>query len=357
MIVEYYMRAALAEAAYADLEGVTVADDLSSALQRIGEKPGEPDDPNKGFSLSQANDFASHWRVAHHLPNTNTGFSATVFESIDNPGEYVFAMRGTETALDTVIDDAVLADIADIGADGIALKQAMDLINYYQRLTTSESELAYQYNLYEGDQPPPEGIEYIEYEDGIPFTGTQYRYLIPADPLQGLAVIPDSVAKIDVTGHSLGGHLALIMSRLDPNRINQVFTYNAPGFDTGIGPDTGPIGSNDTEWFFQAMAQVETIETGMTTVGSFPVGRINNLAAMYDQVSEIGYVPGNIIPFADEGDNIATAHYMYNATDFLAVCNLFAAIDPSVDITDELTPVFIAAEEREKLSESLERLI
>jgi hypothetical protein len=119
MIVEYYMRAALAEAAYANLEGVTVADDLSSALQRIGEKPGEPDDPNKGFSLSQAKDFASHWRVAHHLPNTNTGFSATVFESIDNPGEYVFAMRGTETALDTVIDDAILADIADIGADGI----------------------------------------------------------------------------------------------------------------------------------------------------------------------------------------------------------------------------------------------
>jgi hypothetical protein len=311
-----YLFSLLSESSYANLKGVTTKKQLQTALI------------TSGFSETQAEDFASHWRVADHLPNTNTGFSATVFESIDNPGEYVFAIRGTETTLHAGIDDVVLTDIADIGADGIALKQAIDLMNYYQRLTTPEGELANQYKLYEGDQAPPEGIEYIEYEDLIPFTPTQYRYLVPVDPLQGLEIIPNSVATIDVTGHSLGGHLALIMSRLDPNRINQVLTYNTPGFDIG------PIGSNDTEWFFQALSQIEVIESGATTVGLFPVDRINNLVAKSDLVSEIGHLPGSITPFADEGGNVATAHYMSNATDYLAVCNLFAAIDPSVDITD-----------------------
>jgi hypothetical protein len=76
-----YSYSLLSEAAYADLRNKIDSDDIESALV------------SSGFSQSQAEDFVTHWRVAHHLPNTNTGFSATVFESIDNPGEYVFAMR------------------------------------------------------------------------------------------------------------------------------------------------------------------------------------------------------------------------------------------------------------------------
>ncbi|MCG8015397.1 MAG: hypothetical protein JAY97_04205 [Candidatus Thiodiazotropha sp. 'RUGA'] len=332
-----YSSALLSEASYANFQTAINPDGsfnegrVITALVNINGVV----DPDKGFSQAQAEDFVRHWRVAHHLPNTSTGFSATVFESLDNPGEFVFAMRGTEPTAQWGTD-LTLADIADIGADGIALNQAIDLFNYYQRLTTPEDQLAHQFMLYEGTEPPPEGVEYLEYDDDRPFTETQYQYLVTVEPMQGEYVIPDTTTTIDITGHSLGGHLALILSRLDPGRTGQVYTYNAPGFDTGI------IGSDDTEWFFRAMAQMESNHTGSTTVGNFPVNVIDNLVAAQDIVSEIGHVPGSITPFDNEGENWLSAHSMRNVTDVLAVCNLFSALDPYADLSDDLAPIFMA---------------
>ena len=40
-----------------------------------------------GFSPQQAVDFVSHWRVIDHLPNQDSGFSATLFQRIDNDPE------------------------------------------------------------------------------------------------------------------------------------------------------------------------------------------------------------------------------------------------------------------------------
>ncbi|MBV2090537.1 MAG: hypothetical protein KUF72_06575 [Candidatus Thiodiazotropha sp. (ex Ctena orbiculata)] len=346
-----YEYALLSEASYTDLEGIRDSDDLKTALVNLNSIV----DEDKGFSQIQAEDFVRHWRVAHHLPNTSTGFSATVFERVHNPGEFVFAMRGTEPTAQLGID-LTLADIADIGADGIALNQAIDLFNYYQRLITPEDQLAHQYDLYEDTEPPPEGLEYIEYEDGIPFTGTHYRYLVPAEPMQGLDIIPDTVATIDTTGHSLGGHLALILSRLDPNRVGEVLTYNALGFDTGI------IGSDDTEWFFRAMVQIDINQMGMTTVGQFPVNIIDNLVAAQDTISRTGHLPGNITPFDNEGENWQSAHSMQNVTDVLAVCNLFSALDPNADLTEDITPICMAASWKadhslEEWARSLSRLL
>ncbi|MEW8050970.1 MAG: hypothetical protein AB2792_10840 [Candidatus Thiodiazotropha sp.] len=333
-----YEYALLSEASYADLERIRDAEDLKTALINIGGENNE----DKGFSPTQAEDFVTHWRLAHHLPNTSTGFSATIFESLDNPGNYVFAMRGTEPTAQWGTD-ITLTDIADIGADGIALYQAVDLVNYYQQLITPAGELAPQYEVYEGTLIPPEGTDYV-------VTGLQYRYLRVIDRVQGLGVIPYNSGPIDLTGHSLGGHLALILSRLDPNRVGEVYTYNAPGFDTGI------IGSDDTEWFFRAMAQVEMNETGMTTVGAFPIGRIDNLVASHDRISDIGNLPGDITPFANEGDGWLSAHSMSNVTDVLAVCNLFAALDPTADLTDDLTPIFMATTNADDLPLTLETM-
>ncbi|WP_260294243.1 hypothetical protein [Sedimenticola hydrogenitrophicus] len=229
-----YEYALLSEAAYADFwderlgQVITIGNRVKTALT------------TSGFSNTQAEAFITQWRVISHQPNTGNGFSATVFESIEHPGEFVFAMRGTEPTAQWGTD-ITLADIADIGADGIALNQAIDLINYYQRLTTSGTDMAVQYDVYEGIMPPPPGTTEYQVSNllGVPY----YRYVKVADPVQGLGVIPDTVGTIDIAGHSLGGHLALILSRFDPNRVDDVHTYNAPGFDTGI------IGSDDTEWF------------------------------------------------------------------------------------------------------------
>ena len=35
------------------------------------------------FSEQQAADFITHWRVVDHLPNQDSGFSATLFQRID----------------------------------------------------------------------------------------------------------------------------------------------------------------------------------------------------------------------------------------------------------------------------------
>ncbi|MCG8024573.1 MAG: hypothetical protein JAZ02_11390 [Candidatus Thiodiazotropha endolucinida] len=334
-----YQYSILSEASYADFDtnGAIAQTDVENALVA------------REFSSAQAADFITHWQVVHHLPNTPTGYSATVFESFDNPGEYVFAIRGTEPP--HWLTDVVLTDIADIGADGIALNQAIDLFNYYQRLITPSGE-APQYALYEGILLPPQGVtEFIQLDEGSgAVSAPRYRYLINTDPASGLGVIPSSASTIDVTGHSLGGHLALILSRLDPYRTGQVYTYNAPGFDTGL------IGSDDTEWFFRAMAQVETSETGMTTVGAFPIGRIDNLVATHDRISDIGNLPGNITPFANEGDGWLSAHSMSNVTDVLVVSNLFAAVDPTADLTDDLTPIFMATTNADDLPLTLETM-
>ena len=189
-----YEQAQLSEAAYADFwdkdsnQVVTSDSRVTDALTKLG------------FSETQAAEFVSKWRFVDHLPNTPTGFSATLFERIENPGELVFAIRGTEPSAQWGTD-ITLADIADIGADGIALNQAIDLMNYYQRLTTATTHQAAQYELYEGAIPPSSDIAEFQLigpaADETGHSGPQlYRYIKmaePTDPVYGLSKIPDSI--------------------------------------------------------------------------------------------------------------------------------------------------------------------
>lgn len=172
------MMAELSEASYADFS-VALQSDGSYLRSRVKNAITNIGGAGNGFSNTQASDFVSRWRVVDHLPNTITGFSATVFESIANPGSFVLATRGTELLLSQFYQDVLLADIADIGADGIALNQAIDLFNYYQRLTTPTGSQAVQYEVYEGILPPPPGLqEYILINEGSgPLGAPVFRYV------------------------------------------------------------------------------------------------------------------------------------------------------------------------------------
>ena len=75
-IQDVFQQAQLAEAAYANFfsdSGVllTVDIDVQAALEA------------NDFSKAQATEFVSNWQVVDHVPNLNSGFSATVFERID----------------------------------------------------------------------------------------------------------------------------------------------------------------------------------------------------------------------------------------------------------------------------------
>ncbi|MEW8495819.1 MAG: hypothetical protein AB2604_18590, partial [Candidatus Thiodiazotropha taylori] len=68
------------------------SDDLKTALVNLNGIV----DEDKGFSQIQAEDFIRHWRVVDHLPDTSIGFSATVFQGLDNPDDFGLTMRGNE---------------------------------------------------------------------------------------------------------------------------------------------------------------------------------------------------------------------------------------------------------------------
>src|SRR3989338_6143668 len=106
-IQNLFQQAQLAEAAYAD---------LSSAIGNQGELQKALDVAFNGqyggsFSAAQAADFVTHWRVVDQYTASGlfgltdgTGFSATVFKSIGNPGQYSIAMRGTAGLTDLSAD-------------------------------------------------------------------------------------------------------------------------------------------------------------------------------------------------------------------------------------------------------------
>ncbi|MEW8586553.1 MAG: hypothetical protein AB2531_12390, partial [Candidatus Thiodiazotropha sp.] len=134
------INALMAEASYADFVDVDFnnRDQVETALQRIGTDEGELDDPNKGFSQTQAELFTDKWEVIHHQPNTDSGFSATLFKSTDPSSSqpYVLAIRGTEPGM----QDLVITDGSDIVIDGLAIDQIVDLWNYWKQLTTPQGE-------------------------------------------------------------------------------------------------------------------------------------------------------------------------------------------------------------------------
>ncbi len=126
----------LAEAAYGNFfnDDLQIVIKDENALQNIlqGKAPdGSAGNKAVQMSATQARLFIEHWSVVAHQPNTSSGFSATLFRS-KTSGELVYATRGTEGAkvfsadiLDGFAD--LGADVFDIGLDGLAIHQIVDL--------------------------------------------------------------------------------------------------------------------------------------------------------------------------------------------------------------------------------------
>jgi len=130
-ITNLHQQAQLSEAAYANLwnsalqQTITSSEDVKTALQA------------EGMSATQASEFVSQWSVVDHLPNTGNGFSATVFKNIAT-GKYEFAIRGSENIWSGPgAVDWGDGDFNDIGGHGIAVKQGLDLYNYWRSLNTA----------------------------------------------------------------------------------------------------------------------------------------------------------------------------------------------------------------------------
>lgn len=86
-ITNLYQQTTLAEAAYADFW-----DQENNGL--IPESQMEGELTTEGMSPKQASVLLDTWDILDHVPNLDSGFSATIFRSRSDPGHYTLDKRG-----------------------------------------------------------------------------------------------------------------------------------------------------------------------------------------------------------------------------------------------------------------------
>ena len=140
-----------------------------------------------------ADEFAGKWAVAAHKPNTPTGFSGTLFRTRvpDDSGKYQYTIsfRSTEFVDDSIRDSEGTNDL-EIRQIGWALGQIADMDKWYHELLDAGAK---------------------DLKKGLP---------------------PD--AHYNVTGYSLGGHLAsafMLLRREDETdaHVDHAYTFNGAG--------------------------------------------------------------------------------------------------------------------------------
>ena len=193
-VTKYYLQAELSLASYSELEAGTPNVD---ALR----------DDDRGLSAKQAELFAQKYSVIAQ-------YNDTVFKDNDT-GQLTLALRGTE------IEGKDLSTDASIWAGGAGYDQIVALYNWWSRVTARPGDPVLQYRLV-GVSSNPQAVQ----------VGSQW--LEPADTVIAVggdiynAVDLDSA--LEITGHSLGGHLAMAFSTLFAGFTTEVTVFNAPGF-------------------------------------------------------------------------------------------------------------------------------
>ena len=297
-------QADLAFAAYSTLvPGSTNAPANLSALGRSGE----------GLPLKQAQEFALRYPgVIAQVNDATSGFSMTVFR--DAGGGIALALRGSEPQLQDW-----LPTNTNIVINGAGYQQIVALYNAWQRLIHRQGEAITVYRVDLSDPVNP-----VVGETVLDDLGTATASLVS----------PSAV--VDVSGHSLGGHLALAFAGLFASNAREVYAFNAPGF----------IDSVQNRAFFGALGGV--VPTGVSPNG---VSTVNVIAdAQAGPTVSISLVAGmhsrpglafdvaieNQAPPTDETDVDLTTmnHGMRVLTDSLAVYSLLSKLDPQLGAAD-----------------------
>ena len=188
-IQDLFQQAQLAEAAYADFINPDTGAiyNTDAGIQRALIASGFSSDPNSPTQSAQASDFVLHWQVVSQFSERGVdgltdgnGFSATLFESRDHPGQYVFAVRGSELLVDFAEADFSLL------AGGLAFDQLLSMVNYVLRLQAGSNGHTRQVELLSASGATAPSLT-TSFVNGV-----------------GPGIAP---AQLTIAGHSLGGYL------------------------------------------------------------------------------------------------------------------------------------------------------
>ena len=322
-----FSQSELALAAYANLNNSALSSQKASLK-------------DAGFSDTQADTFATHYAVVSSCHDANSSFDATVFKDVS--GNLTLAIRGTLEVGDFAPTDGLIV------ARGVAYNQAVAMWNWWQRVSNPSGTQVAQYRLTEIPSVPANATSlggglYLELMTSVPATGD----LLPA-------LAADSDHKLDITGHSLGGHLAMAFNALFPSVSGNVVVFNAPGF----------LDNGETQRFFTTLGG---------TGSKVPAGVIPNVTNVIADEANVGVAPWSAIAglhsrpgttvdiaienqFASDEPNPPGArnHSQQILTDSLAVYALLNKMDTTLSTTEFKSILNASAA---KTSASLERIV
>lgn len=246
-----------------------------------------------GMSQKQAEEFASRYtEVVTQFNDTKTSFSATVFKDVT--GKLTLAIRGT-AELFSVPGDVVPTDL-DILLHGAGYDQILAMHNWWHSATAQAGQEVQQFAIrsyYITDGAVPDGAVFLYSKEGNgPVPIDRNYYVVATDTIvatgelaQALAL--DADARVDVTGHSLGGHLAMAFGSMFSNYTNEVTVFNSPGF----------LSSARNQNFFAALG-------GHVPTGNVTANVIANEASaddvQWNAIAELHSRPGVTVDIAIE---------------------------------------------------------
>ncbi len=171
------------------------------------------------MAVPQIDEFFATWEIIDHLPNQASGFSATLLKSrLD--GKYTLAFRSTEFRdIEFGGDaqrDSVKGAAGDIAFNGMAFTQLSSMEKYWASLL--------------------DGTRMTGATPDAPGSGSLANLRV--DALREFKNAMGGSTRVNLSGYSLGGHLATMFSVLHGERVASVHLFNASG--VGRIADTAP---------------------------------------------------------------------------------------------------------------------
>jgi hypothetical protein len=238
-ISDLYKFAKLSTAGYVDLSGASnfSSETMQTLASGQGQVPRMPAVLGNQFFVGDGWQVLNDPRFKPEIhTDTTSGFAATLFQK---GGEKILSVRGTDPGTDGQFNQDILeADLKEIGIFGTAISQTVSLVNLVLRMQAEKgSPNVYQFSLSDSLSLPPAVLNYVSYQErtdvapgaiGVP----QTRYYWLEASMNGVGVGGINAGdKITVVGHSLGGHLAAMATRLFPQLFDQAVVFNSARYD------------------------------------------------------------------------------------------------------------------------------